>query len=95
MKTIVMAAFLAAVLCGCSTISMERQDGADYEKITVRAPPKDFTALDFSWHGTRLRAGAAATADQPWADVTSDMIEQLLPIFCASNPVACGIGGSE
>lgn len=93
MNRIVIAAVMAAVLCGCSTISMER-DGS-YEKITVRAPPKDFTALDFNWYETRLRAGEAATAPQPWADVTSDMIEQILPIFCATNPGACGIGAAS
>ena len=60
---------LLILLAGCSSIKMERQDGANYEKITVRAPPKNFTALDFTWHGTRLKAGEAATAEQPWADV--------------------------
>jgi len=30
---------LMLVLAGCSSIKMERQNGANYEKIKVRAPP--------------------------------------------------------
>ena len=76
---------LLILLAGCSSIKMERQTGADYEKITVRAPPKNFTALDFTWHGTRLKAGEAATADQPWADVVGDYSGVLLDMRRSQN----------
>jgi len=76
---------LMMLLGGCSTIKMERQVGADYEKITVRAPPKNFTALDFNWHDTRLRAGEAATAEQPWAEVVGDYSGVLLNMRRSQN----------
>jgi len=78
---------------GCTSIKMERHaDGS--EKIVVRAPPKDFKALDFKWHETRLRAGEAATADQPWADVAGDAVgvgSLLLNTmaYCKAYPVMC------
>ena len=75
---------LMLVLAGCSSIKMERQDGANYEKITVRAPPKNFTALDFTWHGTRLKAGEAATSEV-WADVVGDYSGVLLNMRRSQN----------
>ena len=78
---------LMLLIGGCTTIKMERSvDGS--EKITVRAPPKDFRALDFQWHETSLRAGEAATAEQPWADVTGDLGSLLLNTmaYCKANP---------
>ena len=82
---------LLFLLAGCSSIKMERQMGGDYEKITVRAPPKNFTALDFSWHNTRLKAGEAATAEQPWADVVGDYSGLLLNVnsYCRAYPSMC------
>ena len=75
---------------GCTSIKMERHaDGS--EKIVVRAPPKDFKALDFKWHETRLRAGEAATSEQPWADVAGDLGGMLLNVnaYCTAYPVMC------
>jgi len=75
---------------GCTSIKMERHaDGS--EKIVVRAPPKDFKALDFKWHETRLKAGEAATADQPWAEVTGDLGSLLLNTmaYCKAHPAMC------
>ena len=85
---------LMLLIGGCTTIKMERSvDGS--EKITVRAPPKDFRALDFQWHETSLRAGEAATAEQPWADVAVDAIGVIGPLllnvnaYCTAYPVMC------
>src|SRR5210317_2286283 len=75
---------LMLVLAGCSSIKMERQDGANYEKITVRAPPKNFTSLDFNWHNTRLKAGEAATSEA-WADVVGDSSGVLLNMRRSQN----------
>jgi len=78
---------------GCTSIKMERHaDGS--EKIVVRAPPKDFKALDFKWHETRLKAGEAATADQPWAEVVGDIPELLLNMnaYCKAHPSMCAGG---
>ena len=81
---------LMLVLAGCSSIKMERQDGANYEKITVRAPPKNFTSLDFNWHNTRLKAGEAATSEA-WADVVGDYSGLLLNVnsYCRAYPSMC------
>jgi len=81
---------LMLLIGGCTTIKMERSvDGS--EKITVRAPPKDFRALDFQWHETSLRAGEAATAEQPWADVAGDIPGLLLKVssYCTTYPALC------
>lgn len=82
------------VFGGCSMISMERgaENSASYEKITFRGPPKDFKALDFKFGvDTRLKAGDAATADQPWADVIGDLGPLLLNMqaYCVANPEMC------
>jgi hypothetical protein len=78
---------------GCSSIQMEKgAKGSDsYEKITFRGPPKDFKALDFKFgEDTRLKAGEAATAEQPWADVVGDWSEILGVIaYCKANPLQC------
>ena len=91
---IVVIAILSIILAltsGCSTISMiSGAKGTDsYEKITFRGPPKDFKALDFKFgDDTRLKAGTAATSEQPWADVAGDSIEMLLELkaYCTANP---------
>ena len=85
---------IAILLTGCSSIQMERgvKDTANYEIISYRGPPKDFTALDFKWTGTStyLRAGEAATADQPWADVVDSGVDILgAVLFCRANPLQC------
>ena len=83
---------IVLLLTGCSSIKMERgaEGTADYEKIVVRAPPKDFRALNFRWHDTQLRAGEAATAEQPWADVATDSLEVIQAVmFCRQNPGLC------
>ena len=82
---------LFAFLSGCSMISIEQgAEGTDsYEKITFRGPPKDFKSLDFKFgHDTRLKAGEAATAEQPWADVAGDIAPLLLNLqaYCKANP---------
>ena len=80
-------------LPACSMISMENgaKGNADYEKIVYRGPPKDFKALDFKFgENTRLRAGEAATADQPWIDVVDSGVDVLGAIlFCRANPLQC------
>ena len=83
--------YLMLLLSGCSMISMEQgAEGTEsYEKITFRGPPKDFKSLDFKFgHDTRLKAGEAATAEQPWADVAGDIAPLLLNIqaYCKANP---------
>jgi len=85
---------LFAFLSGCSMISMEQgAKGTDsYEKITFKGPPKDFKSLDFKFgHDTRLKAGEAATAEQPWADVVSDIPSLLLNMqaYCTAYPAMC------
>jgi len=85
---------LFAFLSGCSMISMERgaEGTASYEHITFRGPPKDFKALDFKFgEDTRLKAGTAATAEQPWADVVGDIPSLLLNMqtFCTMYPAMC------
>jgi len=86
--------YLMLLLAGCSMISMEQgAKGTDsYEKITFKGPPKDFNSLDFKFgHDTRLKAGEAATADQPWADVVGEIPPLLLKMnaYCQANPTAC------
>lgn len=93
---------LMLIIGGCTTIKMERETNEQgySEKITVRAPPKDFKALDFQWYDTRLKAGEAATADQ-WADVVSDSVGIISPCeinrelllnasaYCQAYPAMC------
>lgn len=86
--------YLMLLLAGCSMISMEQgAKGTDsYEKITFKGPPKDFKSLDFKFgHDTRLKAGEAATAEQPWADVVGDLGPLLLNMqaYCKAYPVMC------
>jgi len=94
---LLMAVMLMAVI-GCSSIQMERgAKGTDqYEKITVRAPPKDWTGLDFQWGETRLKAGDAVTAEQPWAEVVNSLgstaIDSLMLnmlAYCKAHPSMC------
>jgi hypothetical protein len=86
---------LLLVTSGCSSITMEKgSKGTDsYEKITFRGPPKDFKALDFTFgDDTRLRAGTAATSEQPWADVVGGGLKSLLlnaNAYCQAYPVMC------
>ena len=83
----------AVIVGGCSSISMEKgAKGTDsYEQIKFRGPPKDFKALDFKFgDNTRLKAGEAATAEQPWADVVGNWGEILGVIaYCKANPLQC------
>ena len=88
--------FLAFLLVfgGCSSITMvSGAKGTDsYEKISFRGPPKDFKALDFKFgDDTRLKAGEAATSEQPWADVAGDYGMLLFNVvaFCETNPAEC------
>jgi len=79
------------LVSGCSMITMEQgAKGTDsYEKISFKGPPKDFKSLDFKFgHDTRLKAGEAATAEQPWADVVGDLGPMLLNMqaYCKANP---------
>ena len=78
---------------GCqSTIEMRKgaENTASYERILVKARPKDFQALDFTWHETKLKAGAAATAPDPWAEVLGDGVDVIGVIaFCRANPEQC------
>ena len=90
---IVVIAILSIILAltsGCSSITMvSGAKGTDsYQKVSFRGPPKDFKALDFKFSDTRLKAGDAATAEQPWADVAGDSIEMLLELkaYCTANP---------
>jgi len=90
----VIALVLFAFLSGCSMISMEQgaKDTDSYEKITFKGPPKDFKSLDFKFgHDTRLKAGEAATAEQPWADVAGDLGGLLLNMqaYCKAYPTMC------
>jgi len=86
--------YLMLLLAGCSMITMEQgAEGTDsYEKISFKGPPKDFQSLDFKFgHDTRLKAGTAATAEQPWADVVGDLAPLLLNVqaYCKAYPVMC------
>ena len=91
--------FFTVVLAvgGCSSITMVSgaKDTDSYERISFRGPPKDFAALDFKFgDDTRLKAGTAATADQPWADVVADWGKVLLEArsivaYCEANPALC------
>ena len=90
---IIVIAILSIILVltsGCSSITMvSGAKGTDsYQKVSFRGPPKDFKALDFKFSGTRLKAGEAATAEQPWADVANDNIGLLLNLraYCTANP---------
>jgi hypothetical protein len=79
---------------GCSSIQMERGEKgtSGYEKITVRAPPKDWTGLDFKWGETRLKAGDAVTAEQPWAEVMGDISKSAMMnmlAYCKAYPSMC------
>ena len=87
-------------LAGCSMISMEQgaKGTESYEKITFRGPPKDFKSLDFKFgHDTRLKAGEAATAEQPWADVAGDIAPLLLNVqaYCLAYPPMCATNSQE
>jgi hypothetical protein len=91
-RLLMAVALVAAV--GCSSIQMERGEKGtpEYEKITVRAPPKDWTGLDFKWGETRLKAGDAVTAEQPWAEVFSEISESSMLnmlAYCTAYPVLC------
>jgi hypothetical protein len=82
------------MLCGCSSIQMERgaKGSAEYEKITIRAPPKDWSGLDFKWGETRLKAGDAVTAEQPWAEVVGGISKDLMlnmMAYCRAHPAMC------
>ena len=83
----------AVMVGGCSSISMEKgAKGTDsYEQIKFRGPPKDFKALDFKFgDNTRLKAGEAATAEQPWADVVGELGGIVgVMAFCKANPLQC------
>ena len=82
---------------GCSLIKLEREAGDFHEKVTVIAPPKDWKALSYHWYELDLRAGEAATAEQPWADVTNDIGSLLLNVqsYCRAYPVMCATGTNE
>ena len=92
---VVVLSVILAITAGCSSITMvSGAKGTDsYERISFRGPPKDFKALDFKFgDDTRLRAGEAATADQPWADVAGNTISSLLMnvnAYCTAYPVMC------
>jgi len=86
------------LVSGCSMITMEQgAKGTDsYEKISFKGPPKDFKSLDFKFgHDTRLKAGEAATAEQPWADVVGDLPQLLLNVnaYCQAYPAMCATPG--
>jgi hypothetical protein len=58
----------------------------------VRAPPKDWKGLDFKWGTTRLKAGDAVTAEQPWAEVLGDISQSALQnmlAYCKAYPAMC------
>ena len=97
---IVVIAILSIILAltsGCSSITMvSGAKGTDsYQKVSFRGPPKDFKALDFKFgDDTRLKAGTAATSEQPWAKVASDYGQllfnmQAVVAYCEANPAEC------
>jgi len=91
--------YLMLLLVGCSMITMEQgaKGTESYEKISFKGPPKDFKSLDFKFgHDTRLKAGEAATAEQPWADVAGSIPDLMLNVnaYCKAYPVMCA-GANE
>ena len=91
---IAILSIILALTAGCSSITMvSGAKGTDsYEKISFRGPPKDFKALDFKFgEDTRLKAGTAATAEQPWAEVVGGMTELMLNVkaYCVAYPAMC------
>ena len=78
---------------GCSSVQMERGEKGtpEYESISFKGPPKNFINLDAKWHDLRFKAGEAATAEQPWADVVNDLGINMLDVlaYCKANPEMC------
>jgi len=83
--------YVMLLIAGCSLLKFERTAGDFHEKVTVIAPPKDWKALSYHWYELDLRAGDAATAAQPWADVVGDLGPLLLNMqaYCKAYPAMC------
>ena len=89
-------AFLVIVLGGCATSSykFETHESADkWTKVTAKMPPKDLEGLVFEFKkngGMKLQTGKMVTADDPLAELVSEIVEASMPaILCAANPLLC------
>ena len=87
---------LMSTLIGCksTTIRMSSTTMDDTgriiqeSKMDIESVPRDWKDIYFNGYNVTLRAGAAAVAENPWADVVGDIGSQIVrDAVCTQNPL--------
>ena len=93
---ILVALLALVVIAGCHTTSIHMShvtmtpDGQLIEesKMDITSVPREWKDVYFQGYNVTLRAGAAAVAENPWADVVGDVGKQVIQeAVCVQNPL--------
>jgi len=93
---IIVTIIIALLLVGCQTTTIRMTSttmdstGQVLQESTmdIESVPRDWKDLYFSGYNVTLRAGAAAVAENPWADVVGDIGSQIVrDAVCTQNPL--------
>lgn len=94
MKILILIVVIFLVGCQPTTIRMSSttmdETGLVLQKSTmdIESVPRDWKDIYFNGYNVTLRAGAAAVAENPWADVVGDIGSQIVKdAVCTQNPL--------
>jgi hypothetical protein len=96
MKLLILSLSLFLLGCQTTTIRMSSltmdEAGRIIEKNTmdIESVPRDWHDVYFSGYNVILRAGAAAVAADPWAEIVGEIAGPAIQAaICAQNPLLC------
>ena len=105
MLVVLILMVISASMMGCRTttirmshIVVDPGGISTTDTMEVESIPRDWVDVDFVWYDMRLRAGAAVTAVDPWAEIVGEVGTQVIrEAVCLKNPLlrGCLKGPSE